>query len=145
MATVNVYLTFNGNCEAAFDFYKSVFGGEYPRVGRYSEMPSQEGMPPIPEADKNKIMHMSLPISEETIIMGSDNLDVWGGDYKLGNNFSLSVSPETIDEADAIFTALSADGEVKMAMEITFWGSYFGMLVDKFGINWIINLQLDQT
>jgi len=144
MTTVNAYLTFNGNCEAAFDFYKSVFGGEFPHVGRFGEMPPQEGMPPIPEADKNKIMHMSLPISEETIIMGSDTLDVFGDDYKLGNNFSLSISPETIDEADAIFTALSADGEVKMAMEITFWSSYFGMLVDKFGINWMINLRLDQ-
>jgi PhnB protein len=145
MTTVNAYLTFNGNCEAAFDFYKSVFGGEYPHVGRFGDMPPQKGMPPIPEEDKNKIMHMSLSISEETIIMGSDTLDSWGDDYKTGNNFSLSVNPETIDEADAIFIALSADGEVKMDLEITFWGSYFGILTDQFGINWMINLPLDQT
>lgn len=144
MTTVNAYLSFNGNCEAAFDFYKSVFGGEYPHVGRFGEMPPQEGMPPLSEEDKVKIMHISLPISKETIIMGSDSLDSWGDDHKTGNNFSLFVNTETVDEADAIFTALSAEGEVKIAMEITFWGSYFGILIDKFGITWMISVLLDQ-
>lgn len=138
MATVNVYLTFNGNCEEAFNFYKSVFGGSFPYVGRFGEMPPQGGKP-LPEADKNKIMHISLPVSNETILMGSDTGGEWASNYKPGNNFSISINALSKEEADKLFKGLSAGGTVTMPMNKTFWGAYFGMFTDKFGINWMVN------
>lgn len=144
MTTVNPYLTFNGNCEEAFSFYKSVFGGEYPHVARFSEMPPQEGMPPLSETDQNKIMHISLPISKETILMGSDVAGPWGGDFKEGNNFSLLIGTDTNTEADRLMAELSVGGKVTMPMDKTFWDSYFGMLTDQFGINWMISVDLQE-
>lgn len=138
MPTVNIYLTFNGNCKEAFEFYKSVFGGEFLNLNTFDEMPPQEGMPPIDEKMKNNIMHVSLPISKETILMGSDTGD-WGPEYKVGNNFSVSVNTESKEEADKIFADLSGGGNVTMPMENTFWGSYFGMIADKFGVNWMVS------
>ncbi|MEO1050604.1 MAG: VOC family protein [Bacteroidota bacterium] len=138
MTTVNVYITFPGNCKEAFDFYKSVFGGEYPYVGTFSEMPPQDGIPPISDSDKDKIMHMSLPISNETILMGSDTVEGFGDPPVVGNNFSISVSTDSKEEADRIFGELSVGGNVVMPMADTFWGSYFGMFTDKFGINWMV-------
>ncbi|PSK87433.1 VOC family protein [Taibaiella chishuiensis] len=138
MATVNVYLTFNGNCKEAFDFYKSVFGGEFPYVGTFGDMP-QEGGIEMPEADKNKIMHISLPVSQETILMGSDTGGEWASGFQQGNNFSISVNAGSKEEADKLFGGLSAGGQVTMPMADTFWGAYFGMFTDKFGINWMVN------
>jgi PhnB protein len=138
MATVNVYLIFNGNCKEAFDFYKSVFGGEYPYIGTFGEMPPMEGKE-TPEEDKDKIMHVSLPISKETILMGSDTGGEWSSNFKAGNNFSISINAESKEEADKLFGSLSAGGQVTMPMADTFWGAYFGMFSDKFGINWMVN------
>lgn len=138
MATVNVYLTFNGNCKEAFDFYKSVFGGEYPYVGTFGEMPPAEGKT-MPEADKDKIMHISLPISKETILMGSDTGGEWAAHFNQGNNVSLSINTESRAEAEKMFNGLSAGGQVTMPLADTFWGAYFGMWTDKFGINWMVN------
>ena len=139
MATVNVYLTFNGNCMEAFDFYKSVFGGEFPYVGKFGEMPPQEGMPEMSEADKNKIMHISLPISQETMLYGSDTGGEWASNFVEGNNFSLSLNTNSREETEKLFNALSAGGKVTMPLANTFWGAYFGMWQDKFGINWMVN------
>ena len=138
MAVVNIYLTFNGNCEQAFNFYKSVFGGEFPYIGRFKDMPPQEGMK-MSEADQDKIMHISLPISKETMLMGSDTGGEWAKDYKQGNNFAISITAQSKNEADSIFEALSKGGSITMAMDKTFWGDYFGMLTDKFGINWMMS------
>jgi PhnB protein len=138
MALVNVYLTFNGNCEEAFTFYKSVFGGEFPYIGRFKDMPpSEDGK--VSEADMNKIMHVSLPISKETMLMGSDTGGEWASSFTQGNNFSISVNADSKEEADKIFNALSAGGQVTMPLNNTFWGDYFGMLTDKFGINWMMS------
>lgn len=139
MATLNPYLTFLGNCEEAFNFYKSVFGGEFGYIGRFSEMPAQEGQPPMSDADKNKIMHVSLPISKECILMGSDTGGEWASQTIIGTNFSLSLNVDSNEEADKFYKALSAGGRETMPMANTFWGSYFGMLTDKFGINWMIS------
>lgn len=133
MATVNVYLTFNGNCEEAFTFYQSVFGGEFPYVGRFSEMPDAGGI------DGDKIMHMSLPISKETMLMGSDTGGEWASNFKVGNNFSISVNAESKEDADKLFNGLAEGGNVTMPMSDTFWGSYYGMLTDKFEINWMVS------
>lgn len=137
MATVNTYLTFNGNCEEAFNFYKSVFGGDFAYIGRFGEMPEGDGYS-VPEADKNKIMHVGLPIGN-TILMGSDTGGDWAAKLIEGNNFSVSVNTESKEEADRIFNGLAAEGQITMPMENTFWGAYFGMLTDKFGIQWMVN------
>ncbi|WP_424492610.1 VOC family protein [Salinimicrobium sp. GXAS 041] len=144
MTTVNVYLTFNGNCREAFEFYKSVFGGEFPYVGTFGEMPPQEGLPPVSEEDKDKIMHISLPISQETMLMGSDTGGEWTANYTPGTNYSIAISTDTKQEADRIFNALSAGGQITMPLADTFWGDYFGMFIDKFGINWMMSFN-DKT
>ncbi len=139
MTTVNIYLTFKGNCEEAFNFYKSVFGGEYPYIGRFKDMPPQDGQNKMNPEDGEKIMHVSLPISKETMLMGSDTGGEWAANYSAGNNFSVSVSTDSKAEADRLYDKLSAGGKQTMPMSKTFWGSYFGMFTDKFGINWMIS------
>lgn len=140
MARINVYLNFEGNCLEAFEFYKSVFGGEFPYVGKFSDMPPSEEYP-VSEADKNKIMHISLPISQETVLMGSDVIggNCAGGKFVKGNNIQLSVNAGSREEAEKLFNGLSAGGEVTMPLQDTFWGAYFGMWTDKFGISWMVN------
>ena len=145
MTTVNIYLTFDGNCKEAFEYYKSIFGGEFQSESTFGEMPPQEGMPPITDDYKDRIMHVSLPISSETILMGSDKGGGWGPDLTIGNNFSISVNPASKEEADRIFGGLSEGGTVTMPLAATFWGAYFGMLTDKFGINWMVNFELKNS
>lgn len=139
--TVNIYLNFDGNCKAAFDFYKSVFGNEFSHISTFGEMPPQADMP-IDEDMKNRIMHVALPISAETQLMGSDTGGEWSKHYKQGNNFSISVNNSNVEEAKQIFEKLSQNGQITMPMEKTFWGAYFGMLIDQFGINWQVNCEL---
>jgi PhnB protein len=139
MATVNVYLNFDGNCEEAFTFYQSVFGGEFSYLGRFKDMPVQEGATACTPEIGEKIMHVSLPISKETSIMGSDVGGEWAPAFVLGNNFSISVTTTSKAEADRLFSGLSAGGQVTMPLENTFWGDYFGMFTDKFGVNWMIS------
>lgn len=138
MAELNVYLTFDGECEEAFKFYQSVLGGEIPYMGRFGDMPEEEGMPPLPDEAKNRIMHVSLPISKETVLMGSDSMP---GVHQInkGNNFSLSLNAHSREEAERLFNGLSEGGTVTMPLADTFWGAYFGMWTDKFGINWMVN------
>ena len=142
MATTNTYLNFNGNCEAAFNFYKSVFGGEFMYMGRFGEMPNNEEYK-VPEADKNKVMHVSLPIGT-SVLMGSDCGGEWAPTFKQGNNFSVSVTADSKEEADRIFNALLAGGQITMPLANTFWGDYFGMLTDQFGINWMMSYNEQQ-
>jgi PhnB protein len=136
MAKVNCYLAFNGNCEAAFNFYKSVFGGDIPYMGYYKDMPLADQ--PVPEEQQNLVMHTSLPISAETALLGCD---VTQG-YVPGNNVSIAVNPDSEEDAVRIFNALSDGGTVIMPMEKTFWNSLFGMLTDKFGITWLVDYGL---
>ncbi|KAF2329425.1 VOC family protein [Flavobacterium daemonense] len=137
MAAINPYLLFNGTCEEAFQFYKSVFGGEFPYIGKFKDAPAEEGSAPLSEADANRIMHVSLPIGN-TVLMGSDTHPKFG-DVGFGDNFSISINTESTEEADRIFNGLSAGGKVEMPMNKTFWGAYFGMFKDKFGVNWMVN------
>jgi PhnB protein len=139
MKTINIYLTFNGNCEDAFEFYRSVIGGEFTTKSRFNEMPPMEGAPPMPAEEGNRLMHVSLPISTETVLMGSDTGGEWAKTFKPGNNFSISLNTDTKEEADRLFKGLSAGGKITMPMDKTFWGSYFGMFTDKFGINWMVS------
>jgi PhnB protein len=138
MTTLNTYLTFNGNCEIAFNFYKSVFGGEFAHLGKFKDMPA-DPKHPISEADKDKVIHVSLPISGESVLMGSDTGGEWASSYNQGSNFSISIKTDSTDEADKLFKDLSTDGKIIMPMDKTFWGSYFGMLTDQFGIQWMVS------
>ena len=141
--TINIYLTFDGNCEQVFNFYKSAFDRECRIMHRFKDMPPQEGMQEIPDDLKDKIMHVSLPISDETVLMASDRAP-WGPNLHQGNNFSISVNTGDFNEAKRIFEALSIDGKVTMPMEKTFWNAHFGMLTDQFGINWMVNCEINE-
>lgn len=135
MAALNPYLNFMGNTEEAFNFYKSIFGGEFPMVLRFKDTP--EGAR-VPEHEKDKIMHISLMIGNN-VLMGTDALESMGHTLKPGNNFSLSLSAESTEEADRIFNGLAAGGKVAQPLQRQFWGAYFGMLEDKYGIHWMVS------
>ena len=143
MASVNVYLNFNGNCEEAFLFYRKNFGGEFPYIGRFKDMPQKEGET-MPEEMANQIMHVSLMISKETCLMGSDVGGEWSSSFKPGNNFSISINADTKEEADRLFNGLSEGGTITMPLADTFWGDYFGMFIDKFGISWMVSFNENQ-
>lgn len=137
MASAHIYLTFNGNCEEAFNHYKSVFGGGFNYIGRFKDMPA--GEKPMPAEDADKLMHVSLPIGEGTVLMGSDTGSEWAAHFKQGNNFSISINASSKEEADKLFAGLSEGGQVTMPLAKTFWSEYFGMCTDKFGINWMMS------
>jgi PhnB protein len=141
MATVNPYLNFNGNTEEAFNFYKSVFGGEFITLQRFKDTPFGEKMSP---KEREMIMHIALPIGKGTILMATDFVESMGQHLTPGNNFSLAIGPESEAEADKFFKALSVGGQVTMPLEKAFWGAYFGMLTDKFGIQWMVNYDYNQ-
>lgn len=133
MAKLNPYLNFDGTCEEAFNFYKFVFGGEF--LGGVHKMNETPGME-IPEEAKNRVMHVALPVGND-LLMGSDIFP--GQPFVQGNNNYISIFPESREEADRLFGALSEGGEVEMPMADQFWGDYFGSLKDRFGICWMIN------
>lgn len=139
MAAINPYLIFNGNCEEAFLFYKSVFGGEFPYIGKFKDMPSGDNTPVLSEEDGNRVMHVCLPIGE-AVLMGSDSNSA-SGDVVFGGNMSISINVDSKEEANRVFDGLSAGGNTYMPMSDTFWGAYFGMFTDKFGVNWMVNYE----
>ncbi|MCP1381342.1 VOC family protein [Runella salmonicolor] len=142
MATVNPYLNFLGNTEEAFNFYKSVFGGEFVGLQRFKDTPEADK---LSAADQDKIMHVALPIGSNTILMGTDALESMGHTLTLGNNLSLAIGAESKEEAEKIFNGLAEGGEVEMPLQDTFWGAYFGMTADKFGIKWMVNFDYPQN
>jgi PhnB protein len=144
MTTVNIYLTFNGNCEEAFTFYRSVFGGEFQYIGKYGEMPPLQDIPFVSDGHKNKVMHVTLPISKETMLMGNDSLSEAESPIETCSNFTISVRTDNKEEADRLFNKLSKEGQVTLPMKETFWGSYYGMITDKFGIHWKMNVDLSE-
>jgi len=135
MKNILPYLNFKANAEEAFNFYKSILGGEFSAIMRFGEMPDSENMP---EEVKNKIMHISLAISNDFSIMGSDVIESFGQKYLNGNNHNLMISAESKEEADNLFSKLSEGGKIEMPIADQFWGDYFGNFTDKFGINWMI-------
>lgn len=135
MATINVYLNFSGNAEEAFNFYKSIFGGDFSDVNRYGEMPDADK---LTDEQKNAIMHIGLPVGDFTL-MGADVLASMGQQVTVGSNVHLSIQADSKEEADKLFNGLAAGGTVKMPLADTFWDAYFGMLEDKYGIHWMVN------
>lgn len=141
MARVSTYLNFARNTEEAFNFYKSVFGGEFVtgKMMRFGGIPPGDGAPPIPEADKNLVMHVELPILGGHSLMGTDAPESMGFTVNPGNNVYISLQPDTRVETKKLFDALSAGGQVSMALDDMFWGAYYGSCVDKFGVQWMFN------
>lgn len=137
MAIINPYLNFNGNTEEAFNFYKSVFGGEFALVIRFKDMQSPEHK--VAEADENKIMHIALPIGKGNVLMGTDFLESMGQKMVEGNRYSISLSAQSREEADKIFNGLSVGGKIEVPIADSPWGSYFGLFKDKFGIQWMVD------
>ena len=137
---LNTYLTFEDNCREAFEFYRSIFGGEFTFISTFREGP--EDME-IPEEDLDRIMHVSLPIGN-SVLMGSDSTSSFSPPLAVGNNFSLSFEAESKEHADAVFAELSDGGTVNMPMADAFWGAYFGACTDKFGINWQVIAEQSQ-
>ncbi len=121
------------------NFYKGVFGGEFETFSRFSEMPRQDSMPPLSEDELNRVMHVTLPISDATRIMASDTALGWGPPHAKGNNFSIAVAPDSKDEATRIFDGLGEGGKITMPLADTFWGSYFGMVQDRFEVAWMVD------
>ena len=140
MIALNPYLNFPGTSEEAFNFYKSIIGGEIVMIMRFRDMPEDQ----TPEADKDKICHISLNLPNGTILMATDSLACHGQEFVAGNNFYLSLGVESTAEADRLFAELSAGGKVEMPMENTFWGDYFGIVADRFGTQWMISYNADQ-
>lgn len=142
MATINPYIHFNGNAEEAFSFYKSIFGGNFTRVVRFKDM-NFEGAPNF-EKEAEKIMHIALPIGTHSILMGSDTPELLGKHNEMETRSKISVNTETKAEANHIFNGLSDGGQVEMPIEDSPWGTYFGMLRDKFGIEWMVEFDPKQ-
>lgn len=138
MASVSTYLNFERSSEEAFTFYQKVFGTELLRPPmRHGDVPGSE----IPEEDKNLIMNIAMPILGGHVIMASDIPKSMGMEVKPGNNIHLTLHPDTRPEADKLFAALSEGGDPRTPMQEMFWGDYYGEVVDKFGITWLINCE----
>jgi PhnB protein len=140
MASVSTYLNFNRTTEQAFEFYRSIFGGEFEGgIHRMGDAPAMPGQPPMADADKQLVMHVSLPILGGHVLMGTDAPESMGFKLNQGNNVYVSLHPDTRGEADRLFNALAAGGKVEMPLQDMFWGDYFGSLVDRFGTCWMVN------
>lgn len=140
MARVSTYLNFNGNTEQAFEFYRSVFGGEFiGPVHRFKDTPAAPGQPPMPAGTANMVMHVELPLLGGHVLMGTDAPESMGFTVTPGNNVHLNLEPDSRAESDRLFNALSAGGKVDMPLQDMFWGAYFGSLTDQFGIHWMVN------
>jgi PhnB protein len=141
MALINPHINFNGNCEEAFNFYKSAFGGEFARVVRFKDMP---GLEHTSEAEANKIMHIAFPIGGNTL-MGNDVPETLGRVNERENRSKISITAASREEADKLYSALSAGGDVEMPIGDSPWGSYFAMFRDKYGIEWMVNFDPRQA
>jgi PhnB protein len=138
MKAVNPYLNFNGNTEEAFNFYKSIFGGEFRMVMRMKDV---QGMP-VPKGQEEKIMHIALPLDNGTMLMASDNCN--DETFKAGNNFYISIYADSVEEGEKLYNALAAGGKANHSFKKEFWGDWHGNLTDKFGINWMLNFTENQ-
>ena len=139
---VHPYLNFDGRVEEAFNFYKSVFGGEFLANMKMSEVPDGDK---LSKEDQNRTMHIALPIGKDTLLMASDIMPSAGHVLQAGSQTYIMLAPESRQEADRLFNGLSKGGKVEMAMADMFWGDYFGSFIDKFGIRWMISFNENQS
>ncbi len=136
MATMNPYINLPGTTEEAFNCYKSVFGGEFTAIQRFGETPVADR---VPAKEKEKIMHVALPIGKGNVLMGTDALESMGQQLTFGNNYNISIEADSKDEAKRLYDKLSVDGKIETPIHDEFWGAYFGMFTDKYGTRWMIN------
>jgi PhnB protein len=142
MARVSTYLNFPGTTEAAFNFYKKAFGGEFQGVyQRFGDLPPAPGQPEMSEAIKRMVLHVELPILGGHVLMGTDAPAELGFQLTHGNNVSINLEPDSREEADKLFLALGEGGVIEQEMQDMFWGDYYGHLIDPFGIRWMINVR----
>ena len=142
MASVSTYFNFPRCTEEAFQFYRAVFGGDFNGpVHRFGEMPAAPGQPPLPDADKNLVMHIELPILGGHVLMGTDAPESMGFTVTPGNQVHINLQPDTREHTDRLFKGLAAGGKVDMPMADMFWGAYFGSLTDRFGVRWMLNCE----
>ncbi len=142
MARVSTYLNFPRTTEAAFAFYRSVFGGNFNGpIHRFVDMPTAPGQPPMTEADKQLVMHVELAILGGHVLMGTDAPESMGFKVTPGNNMHLNLEPDTRAETERLFNGLSAGGVVEMPLQDMFWGAYFGSFTDRYGIRWMLNCE----
>jgi len=140
MAQVSTYLNFSNQTEEAFNFYKSVFNTEFMgSIARFGDIPPTENMPPLAEADKNLVMNVAMPILGGHILMGTDAPESMGFRLTKGNNVYITLHPDTREETEKLFKALSAGGQVEQELQDMFWGDYYGSCQDKFGVKWMFN------
>jgi len=141
MAKVSVYLNFTSQTEEAFNFYKTVFGGEFvaPGIRRFSDMPPMEGLPPLPEHLRNGVMHVELPIMGDFVLMGTDAPTELGFKVTFGNNMYINLHIDTKEETKRLFDELTVGGVVEQDLQVMFWGAYYGSCEDKFGVKWMFN------
>lgn len=137
MALINPHINFNGNAEEAFNFYKSVFGGEFAKITRFKDLASSEF--PVAQKEENKIMHIALPIGKCNMLMGNDVPEVLGRTNEHENRSKIAISAESKEEADKLFNGLSVGGQIEFPIADSPWGSYFGMFRDKYGIEWMVD------
>ena len=135
--TLSTYLHFNGNCREAFEFYRSVFGGDFEMISTFADMPPDAS---VPEDERDNIMHVSFPIGS-SVLMGSDMPSTFGRPTQMGNNFAISYASSSREETDDLFAKMSEGSAVTMPLDDMFWGAYFGACTDKFGINWQFNCE----
>src|SRR5215217_5671247 len=140
MASINPHINFNGNAEEAFTFYKSVFGGSFTKIIRFKDLASAEF--PVADKEKDKIMHIALPIGKNNVLIANDVPEIMGRVNENENRSKISVSAESREEADKIFNGLSAGGAVEMPIGDSPWGSYFAMFRDKYGIEWMVDFDV---
>lgn len=136
MPLINPHINFNGNAEEAFNFYRSVFGGEFAKIMRFKDLASAEF--PVAEHEANKIMHIALPIGKN-VLMANDVPEILGRTSENENRSKIAISAESKEEAERLFNALSAGGQIEMPISDSPWGSYFGMFRDKYGIEWMVD------
>ena len=142
MSRVSTYLNFPRSTEQAFDFYRSVFGGEFTGpIHRFGDVPATPGQPPLAESDRNLVMHVQLPILGGHLLMGTDAPESMGFSLTQGDNVHINLEPDTRAETDRLFNALAVNGKVEMPLQEMFWGGYFGSLTDQFGIHWMFNCE----
>lgn len=140
MAKVSIYLNFMGNTKEAFEFYKSVFKTEFSAPFMYiGDNPPSPDMPPLSEEDKTKVMHVALPILGGTQLMGTDMLESMGHQLKIGNNTTINLEPDSREETERLYKALSEGATECMPLQDMFWGAYWGVCLDRFGIRWMFN------
>lgn len=137
MSTLNAHIAFNGNCEEAFDFYSKVFGTQVDMVMRNKEIPADVPSP-AGESEADKILHISLPIGDKCMLMGCD-MPAAFGEATRGNSFNISISTDSEEQTEKYYNGLLEGGKVNMPLDKTFWGAYFGMVVDKYGVQWMIS------